>query len=441
VAVAALGLVLTTPHSVQAKTFHCGAGDVACLIDAITEANANGQEHHTIRLEAGTYTLTDVDHPTGGNGLPSITSTLTIQGAGAETTVIERAPNAPLFRILQVAAAGSLALKGLTLHGGSTGLDGGGIFNFGTLALTHTTVDHNGSSDGGGGLFNAGGTVTITHTIFTGNGAVHGGGGLRNQGGTMTIAQTTIARNGSPDGGGGLWIDSGTVTITDSTFVDNDGGLVGGGGLLNFSGGVLTITNSTVAHNQAEGRLFGGGGLANNSGTTRIINSTFAENSISFTGTGGIETSGGTVELQNTILAHNTAGPISQAIFGPDCFGPVTSLGNNLIGDPTGCTITLQGTDLTGDPGLDTFTDNGTPGNGHFPLLSTSQAIDAGNDATCPRRDQLGKRRVGPCDIGAIAFRDQDDCHDEEDPVTADQEAQRLARRRGCRHRVTGALP
>jgi hypothetical protein len=424
VVAAASWLALATPAPVQAKNFHCGAGDVACLIAAITEANANGREHHTIRLEAGTYTLRDVDHPTGGNGLPSIMSTLTIQGAGAETTVIERAANAPLFRILQVAAAGSLALKGLTLHGGSAGLlDGGGIFNAGTLALTHTTVDHNGSSDGGGGLFNAGGTVTITHTIFTGNGAVHGGGGLRNQGGTMTIAQTTIARNGSPDGGGGLWIDSGTVTITDSTFVENDGGFVGGGGLLNFSGGVLTITNSTVAHNQAEGRLFGGGGLANNSGTTRIINSTFAENSISFAGSGGIdETRGGTVELQNTILARNTAGPIGH--LGPDCSGSVTSLGNNLIGDPTGCTITLQDTDLTGDPGLDTFTDNGTPGNGHFPLLSTSQAIDGGNDAVCPKRDQLRKRRVGPCDIGAIAFRDQDDRHHEEDPLAVDQEAQ-----------------
>jgi hypothetical protein len=53
---------------------------------------------------------------------------------------------------------------------------------------------------------------------------------------------------------------------------------------------------------------------------------------------------------------------------------------------------------------------------GHFPLLSTSQAIDAGNDALCPRKDQLGRRRVGPCDIGAIEFRDRDDRqHDEKD--------------------------
>ena len=33
-----------------------------------------------------------------------------------------------------------------------------------------------------------------------------------------------------------------------------------------------------------------------------------------------------------------------------------------------------------------------------------------------PERDQLGRRRIGPCDIGAIEFRDQDDRqHDEKD--------------------------
>ena len=87
-----------------------------------------------------------------------------------------------------------------------------------------------------------------------------------------------------------------------------------------------------------------------------------------------------------------------------DCTGPVTSLGNNVIGDPRLCMITLQGTDLTGDPGLGTFTDDGTPGNGHFPLLATSQAIDAGNDSACPKRDQLGEKRRRPCDIGSIEF-------------------------------------
>jgi hypothetical protein len=68
------------------------------------------------------------------------------------------------------------------------------------------------------------------------------------------------------------------------------------------------------------------------------------------------------------------------------------------------------------------LTDNGKPGYGHVPLLPTSQAIDAGNDAVCPRRDQLGQRRVdipdmgtSHCDIGAVEFQHRDKHQDNAD--------------------------
>jgi hypothetical protein len=63
--VAALVVYALAPHPVQANTFLCGPGDVQCLIAAINEANANGQKN-TIRLRAGTYTLTAVDNTTEG---------------------------------------------------------------------------------------------------------------------------------------------------------------------------------------------------------------------------------------------------------------------------------------------------------------------------------------------------------------------------------------
>src|SRR5262249_40639695 len=87
-----------------------------------------------------------------------------------------------------------------------------------------------------------------------------------------------------------------------------------------------------------------------------------------------------------------------------DCAGPVTSLGNNLIGEITGCNIILQPSDLTGDPGLADFRDTGKPGNGHFPLLPTSRAIDAANSSVCPEKDQIGQPRKPHCDIGSIEF-------------------------------------
>ena len=70
-----LSLVSLVPLG-QAADFACASGDVACLIDAINQANANG-EANTITLEAGTYTLTAAADNTGGFfGLPSVTSTL-----------------------------------------------------------------------------------------------------------------------------------------------------------------------------------------------------------------------------------------------------------------------------------------------------------------------------------------------------------------------------
>jgi hypothetical protein len=72
-----LGVALGTPPPAHARTFLCGAGDVDCLSNAITTANANGQTN-TIRLEAGTYPLME--------DLPVMTSPLTIKGDGATST-------------------------------------------------------------------------------------------------------------------------------------------------------------------------------------------------------------------------------------------------------------------------------------------------------------------------------------------------------------------
>jgi hypothetical protein len=455
VPVAALGLALVSPIPVQAKTFQCGAGEVACLIAAITQANANGQQHNTIRLAAGTYTLTAVDNNTGGsNGLPSITSALTIRGAGADLTIIERATQAPRFRCFHVAASGTLTLRGLTLQGGDseastssggailneggrltlirttltdnrTGVRGGAIANVqGKASLVQTTI-RDGRAHEGGGLFNDGGTVILTQSFILNNGAGGSGGGLWNgqdmasNTGTMYITHTTIADNGVNGWGGGL-TNHGTVIITNSTFADNVSPTFGGAGMWNF--GTMTLTNSTVANNNARGDH--GGGIRN-SGTLRLQNVTVAGNQAMIGG--GIRSDGGSVLLRNSIVADNQSN-VGPLFVSPNCAGVITSEGHNLIGDPTGCTVTLQPSDLTGDPGLGNFTDDGEPGHGHFPLLRDSPAIDAGNDTACPRTDQLGERRHRPCDIGAIEFQDQDDDQDdrrhEEDSVATAQEPQ-----------------
>jgi hypothetical protein len=90
--------------------------------------------------------------------------------------------------------------------------------------------------------------------------------------------------------------------------------------------------------------------------------------------------------------------------------GTITSLGNNLVGDPIGCEINLQLNDLTGDPGLGPLVEIGeddSPGKAFYPVLAGSVVIDSANLAACPKKDQLGNPRVGRCDIGAVEFQER----------------------------------
>jgi hypothetical protein len=165
----------------SAATLTCGTSDVACLIAAITAANRT-PEPDTIRLVAGTYLLTTVDNMTNGaNGLPSVTSPITLQGVGADQSIIARPPNAPTFRLLHVAPTGALTIQGLTMTTGQmvgSGGVGGGIWNEGILVLTASTLVDN-KADAGGGLANLGGQVTIERSELAGNVAWHFGGASR----------------------------------------------------------------------------------------------------------------------------------------------------------------------------------------------------------------------------------------------------------------------
>jgi hypothetical protein len=406
----------------MAETIECGTGDVQCVIAAIHQANADS--HKTIiRLAEGTYLLTTVDNTADApNGLPVIVSPILLEGDGAGTT-LARQDDAPFFRLFHVGPTGDLTLDGLTLaHGGGGNnpfrYKGGAIFNdHGTLTILDTTIAL-GFSRTAGGIFNAGGAVTLTRTVFdrnygddvgglyTEDGVVRISGGLftENSGGqgfaggilaesgTITIDHTTLTRNVA-DGAGALVVRSeATVTMRDSAFIANRAPVTNHAAIEN--GGTLHITNATFAEHT------GCNSFVANGGSMSLVNTTFAEHR------GGVDPcittilesrNGATTQLQNTILVHGSDHM-------QDCWGVVTSLGNNLIGDPTGCTISLQLTDFVGEANLGTLTDDGTPGNAHYPLLPESRAIDSANDEACPKKDQIGQPRQPRCDIGAVEF-------------------------------------
>jgi DNA-binding beta-propeller fold protein YncE len=199
----------------QAAAFNIAAGDVSGLVTAINMANANGVAN-TINLSGGAYTLTSVNNTRweGPNGLPPITSDLTINGYlgtdSATGTMIARsaAPGTPSFRIFSV-ISGKLTVNNLTVSGG---LQTGSV--------------------GGGALFNGGGTVTIVATTISGSRASEGGG-ILNYFGTLTIVNSTISGN-----------------ETTSTNANSNGGA----GVLNFSGRLNVVSSTFAYHREQQGR-------------------------------------------------------------------------------------------------------------------------------------------------------------------------------------------
>ncbi|WP_456427271.1 choice-of-anchor Q domain-containing protein [Rhodocaloribacter sp.] len=332
-----------------------------------------------IVAEAGTYTEAGI----------TVNKDVTIEGAGAELTIVQAAASAGTAtqRVFTIIAGVTSTIDNLTIQNGrliSTFFDtviGGGINNLGTLTLSNCVVAENLVDGAGAGAF---------------------GGGISNSG-TLDIVDCTIRGNSTDsfdntDWGGGIY-NEGTLTISGSTISGNNSNGSGGGinnGFEAAGPAILNLQNSTISGNEG----LGVGGLDNDFGPVTVSHSTIADN-FSSMAVGGVE---GVLTLRNTIMADNTSFAVSG-----DCAGTINSLDYNLIEDPSGCTINGTTTnDLTGvDPLLGSLADNGGPTLTHA-LLSGSLAIDSGictdADGDIVLLDQRGEPRPNgsECDIGAF---------------------------------------
>ena len=256
--------------------------------------------------------------------------------------------------------AGTLALKEDSIRANSANV-GGGIANdtFGTLTISNSTIAHNPNTAAnrfplGGGLFNFG-IVTVTNSTIANNRA-DSGGGFFNQG-DVTVTNSTIANNGA-DFGGAIFQEFGAATITNSTIANNSAGNTGGGIFQHQSD--LTVTNSTIANNSAFGA---GGGIYGEFGGVTATNSIIANNDHGdWLGTAANNTSsnnligvGGDSRLTNGVngnIVGTTASPVNPLL------GPLANHGG-----PTQTMALLPGSPAIDKGGITTlqFDQRGAP--------------------------------------------------------------------------------
>ncbi|MDY7075372.1 MAG: choice-of-anchor D domain-containing protein [Chloroflexota bacterium] len=278
------------------------ADDGQCTLrEAITAADADaasgalpgecpaGSGGDTIVLQANTaYTLSAVDNTWyGPNGLPPVTTPITITGHGA--TIVRGGGED--FRFFYVSPSGDLMLTDLTLRdgraqggaggagangsgGGGAGL-GGAIFNRGDLVLRNCTLVGNEAVGG------VGGWGSNTDNITGGGAGGGGGGGLGGDGGRGHNYYPLDPDNGGAggggmggdggdagDGGGGGGGYSGTGGLGGYNVAGGSGsptGGGGGGGDNGYAGGAGSTGggdggNGSGSKNGTDGSDYGGGG-------------------------------------------------------------------------------------------------------------------------------------------------------------------------------------
>ena len=308
----------------------------------------------------------------------SISVSLRILGAGANTTIIDGGAKASVVNISQ----GNVTLYGITIRNGAARY-GGGISNGGNLSVIASTISgnkatfrfclHNQTCTAlGGGIYNSN-SLTIGSSAVVGNSVE----GLPSSGCYIALAHC----------------------------------LTYGGGI--FNQGMMIMSNSTVADNlsySGSGSAYGGGIF--NQASAVISNGTVSGNSANRVG--GIYTSGSTT-LQNSIVANNSYG---------NCYGTMISNGYNLSSDNSNlssdnsCNFNGRGDLNNTNPNLGALGYYGGTTQ-TIPLISGSPAIDAGNPGGCTdgkgnllTTDQRGmprpdKEDQAGCDIGA--FESQSD--------------------------------
>jgi len=354
ITVASLAAAVLPAAVVSAATINV-PGDYLTIAAAVAAANPAGGD--TIVVAAGTYNEHDI----------TIDRNLTIEGAGADVTIVDGQNLGRVF-LVSGTPAPVVAMSGITVRNGYTD-QGGGVFNDEqcTLTMTDCTVSGNTADWGGGGISNYyESTLTMTNCTVSGNTAAGGsdGGGILNAStSTLTMTDCTVSGNTAGWLGGGIfnymWC---TLTMTNCTVSGNTAGWAGGG-IRNSSGCTLTMTDCTVSGNTA---VWQGGGICNiEVSTLTMTDCTVSGNTASGWAGGGIlNYDECTLTMTGSTVSGNTALDYGGGIFNNDM-----------------CTLTMTNCTVSGNTASSVDSVGGGIYNYYTSTLALTNCTVSGNSA------------------------------------------------------------
>ncbi len=287
------------------------------------------------------------------SGELQVTDDVTINGPGAKQLSISGNNSSRVFSVLDLDTADTatpdVVIEGLTITKGLGKDFGGGILSENSnLTLNEVVLSRN----------------RVEQDLTNPNSNGGRGGGVASRFGTLNIFNSTITDNqarGNRAFGGGVFGFQNPIIVTDSLIQRNlsraydngDNGIAGEGGLLS-NGGDLTISDSTIKNNVAQGgddtpvgSALGGGAGVLGDVVLVVTDSTFSGNkAIGGNGAGGAppgtngEGSGGAMRILGaTATITDTSFTRNQAIGGNDVAAVGT--GDYQAGNGVGAQSTL----------------------------------------------------------------------------------------------------
>jgi hypothetical protein len=356
----------------------------------------------------------------GDGGIAIAQNSLKIYGGNSGTVTIDASSLDPTtYSAFYHTGSGALTVRGLTISGGHVNRQGnalgGCLYSRTNVSLFLTTITGcTASSDGpalGGGVYAKGFVYGVASNVSSntanGNGTTSGGGIFAKGGAFLrfsTVSGNSASAASGPARGGGVY--GSDVTFHYSTVSGNHvagPAAADGGGV--FTKQSLVLRASTISGNTSGGRAGGayvtqafgmynstvsgnsaatkGGGLYLNF-YSNFYNSTIAFNTATVGSPGVLLYAANQrkVTMQSTLMSNNTSGATDNdlTVVNPTFVTFNAGPANNLVRATK--VTTLPGDTISGTcPLLGPLRDNGGLTRTHQ-LLSTSVAINAGNDVT-----------------------------------------------------------